>query len=71
MTRLAAPHVTEPSTPRGMVTWAPAYAGVTPIASGTLVRKAGDRTNYSPYRPITEIEQTFWCGKPPRLWVTP
>ena len=32
---------------------------------------AGARHHHSPYRPITEIEHTFWCGKPPRLCVRP
>src|SRR5262245_12814454 len=42
----------------------------TPVPSQTCVPGERERDQL-PYLPTIETEQTFWCGKPPRLCVSP
>ena len=45
-----------------------------PCDSGRTELRAGGSCHgmsQAPSRPTITTEQTFWCGKPPRLWVSP
>ena len=42
-----------------------------PILGEAAARHRAKMTRHAPSRPTITTEQTFWCGNPPRLWVSP